>query len=200
MDGTEGKVMRLTSRATVLMRVDGNHVRIPNAKVYKATIVNYTRNPLRRIEFDVGVDTDLDLSRPRELAVRTLASLSGVLESPPPACLVQELGDSRVILRLYAWIDQRESDYLKLKSEAQRLVKEAFDDAGIVMPEPMYNIKLRPPRKPAGREEPKRAPQEAAQADTAVDTAPDRAVVKQMRDEKRDSDAEDLLSDAAPRE
>lgn len=200
IDGSEGKVMRLTSRATVLMSIDGNHIRIPNAKVYKATILNYTRNPLRRIAFDVAVDTDLDLARPRQLAVQTLSGLSGVLASPPPACLVETLGDSRIILRPYAWIDQRHSDYLKTKSEAQQRVKEAFDDAGIVMPEPIYNIKLRPPRR-AG-EQPGRKPpaEEKRRPDTAAETSPDRTIERQMQQQKRHEPGEDLLNEAAPRE
>jgi small-conductance mechanosensitive channel len=200
IDGTEGKVMRLTSRATVLMSIDGNHVRIPNAKVYKSTIVNYTRNPLRRIDFDVGVDTDVDLGRPRAVAVDAVAGLPGVLESPAAACLVETLGDSRVMLRVYVWIDQRESDYLKLKSEAQRLVKEAFDEAGIVMPEPIYNIKLRGPSKRVGTDDAKARPTEAAPPDTVTSTAPDRSIDRQMQSERRDTAAEDLLNKAAPRE
>ncbi|HET6564015.1 MAG TPA: mechanosensitive ion channel domain-containing protein, partial [Xanthomonadales bacterium] len=77
IEGIEGKVLRLTPRATILMSMDGNHQRIPNAKVYKATIINYTRNPLRRFEFDVGVDTGIELSAPRMLAVETVSQLDG---------------------------------------------------------------------------------------------------------------------------
>ena len=43
----EGRVIRLTSRATVLMTLDGNHLRIPNGEVFRAVILNYTRNPQR---------------------------------------------------------------------------------------------------------------------------------------------------------
>ena len=56
----EGIVVRLTSRATVLMTLDGNHLRIPNADVFKAVIVNYTRNPERRILFELGIDAEDD--------------------------------------------------------------------------------------------------------------------------------------------
>jgi small-conductance mechanosensitive channel len=62
IEGYEGLVLRLTSRATLLMSFDGNHIRIPNAMVYKSVIVNYTRNPRRRISFQVGVGTDVNLS------------------------------------------------------------------------------------------------------------------------------------------
>ncbi len=52
IDGQEGKVVRLTSRASVLMTLDGNHLRIPNTIVFKAVIMNYTRNPERRLELN----------------------------------------------------------------------------------------------------------------------------------------------------
>jgi len=56
----EGVVVRLTSRSTVLMTLDGNHLRIPNATVFKAVILNYTRNPQRRFDFVLGVDAEDD--------------------------------------------------------------------------------------------------------------------------------------------
>jgi len=200
VDGIEGKVLRLTPRATVLMSLEGNHIRIPNAKVYKATITNYTRNPMRRFDFEVGVDTGVDLALPRTLAVKTLGSLTGVLQTPPPLCLVQKLGDSSVILKVLGWIDQRETDYLKIRSEAQQRVKEAFDEAGIVMPEPIYTVNLRrqQPSGPGARIGPTVAV--ATEEEDLSDTKRDQAVERQMRDERRRSAEEDLLSKRAPAE
>ncbi|MGB2082181.1 MAG: mechanosensitive ion channel domain-containing protein, partial [Psychrobacter sp.] len=39
INGQEGIVVRLTSRATILMTLDGNQLRIPNAEVFKGTIL-----------------------------------------------------------------------------------------------------------------------------------------------------------------
>ena len=50
INGDEGKVIRLTSRATILLSWDGNHIRIPNATVFKSRIVNYSRNAERRLK------------------------------------------------------------------------------------------------------------------------------------------------------
>ena len=60
IEGNEGRVVRLTSRATVLMTLDGNHLRIPNSIVFKSVILNYTRNSQRRFVFEFGVDADDD--------------------------------------------------------------------------------------------------------------------------------------------
>ncbi len=207
IEGIEGKVLRLTPRATILMSLEGNHLRIPNAKVYKATIINYTRNPLRRFEFLVGVDSEIDLSLPRALAVKTVSELPGVLNTPPVLCLVQELGDSNIILKVLAWIDQRESDFQKTRSEAQQRVKEAFDDAGIIMPEPIYNVNLRRKRQipesktlPVVSEtvQPAAVAEIEIEVEAAADTTPDKSVEEQMRDERRSGSDEDLLSKTAP--
>lgn len=87
----EGHVVRLTPRATILLTLDGNHTRIPNAMVYKAVIINYTRNPKRRFTFDVGVDTEQNLVQAQTLAAQTLDRMAGVLDDPAPSCTVQTL-------------------------------------------------------------------------------------------------------------
>lgn len=199
IDDIEGKVLRLTPRATVLLSLEGNHLRIPNARVFKATITNFTRNPLRRFEFAVGVGTGLDLTRPRDLAVDTLSRMPGVLENPAPTCLVEALGDSSVILTVRGWMDQRENDFLKVRSEAQRLVKEAFDEAGIVMPVPIYNVnlqRLRPGEQPRGETE----PDAVAAPEEVGDTTRDRSVENQIRAEKKFTEEADLLDPEAPTE
>ena len=197
IDDAEGKVLRLTPRATVLLSLDGNHVRIPNATVFKATIVNYTLNPLRRFQFRVGVATDIDLREARELAVDALRRTPGILDTPEPLCHIEALGESSIVLAVQAWLDQRENDFHKLRSKAQRIIKEAFDEAGIVMPEPIYNVNLRRTRietRPSVDSGPSRA---ALQAD---DTAPDRTVDRQIRAERHAGDDPDLLNETAPRE
>ncbi|MFA5985646.1 MAG: mechanosensitive ion channel family protein [Methylococcaceae bacterium] len=142
IDGHEGSVARLTSRATILISPDNNHIRIPNSVVFKAVIINYSRNPERRFQFDIGVDAWQDLLIAQGLAIKTLMSVPGVLAEPEPLAIIEELGNSNVLLRIYGWVDQSAYNFMKVRSETIRLVKEAFDAANIVMPEPIYNIKI----------------------------------------------------------
>ena len=141
----EGAVARLTSRATILISLDGNHIRIPNATVYKSVVVNYTRNPDRRFEFTVGVDAEHDLGDAQRTALEAVHEVPGVRDAPGATVIVEDLGDSSVTLTVMAWIDQRTSDVRKVRSEAIRFVKQAFDAAGIVMPEPIYRINVGTP-------------------------------------------------------
>mgnify|MGYP001794632525 CR=1 FL=1 len=140
IEGDMGKVIRLTSRATILLSFDGNHIRIPNATVFKSRIVNYSRNDERRFVIDLGVAYDTDLSVAQDLALQTVTSLPFVISEPAPAVWIEELGDSAVIIKVAGWIQQHETSYLKARSEAWRLCMTAFDHAGIVMPETTLRV------------------------------------------------------------
>lgn len=144
IDTYEGRVIRLTSRATVLMTLDGNHLRIPNGQVFKAVILNFTRNPQRRFHFDLGVDADDDARAARQLGRDTMAGLDFVLADPPPEARIIEVGDSNVVIRFLGWVDQRETDWWKAQSEAIPAVKTALEDAGFGLPEPIYRLRFDP--------------------------------------------------------
>jgi small conductance mechanosensitive channel len=189
--GHEGDVVRLTPRATFLMTLDGNHVRIPNATVFNGVLVNYTRNPLRRFEFDIGVGTAESLVPAQRLAAQTLQAMEGVLSDPPARVDVHALGDYNVVLRAYGWMDQRSHDFLKVRSEAIRLVKEAFDAAGIDMPAPIVDLR-RGDRAASGRA--------AAGPRQPIDIRRRDEIAAQIAADRRAADEPDLLRDDAPRE
>ncbi len=142
LDGHEGKVISLNSRATILMTMDGNHLRLPNAMVFKGVLLNYTRNPMRRLQFTLGIGTEEDLSAVRQLGMETLRKIPAIATEPEPQATIQSIGDSSVLIVFSAWLDQRKVDFLKTRSEAIRQVKCAIEDAGMDMPEPIYRVQL----------------------------------------------------------
>lgn len=142
IDGHEGLVTAMNSRTTVLTTFEGNIVRIPNAVVFKTTLVNYSDDPRRRFEFTVGVGYDVDLSRAIEIGVETLLNTRGVMPDPRPFAIVTTLGDSSITLKLFAWVDQTRDDFGKVRSNAMEQVKNRFDHEDIDMPEPLYKIRI----------------------------------------------------------
>jgi small conductance mechanosensitive channel len=148
IDTHEGRVIRLTSRATILMTLEGNHLRIPNGMVFRAVILNYTRNPQRRFGFALGIDADDDPLAAQELGRQTLAALPFVLAEPTPAAFIEEVGDSNIVLRFFGWIDQREADWLRARSKAIAAVKSALEEGGFALPEPIYRLRFDPRGQP----------------------------------------------------
>lgn len=196
VDKFEGKVVRLTPRETILMSIQGNHIRIPNAMIFRSTLINFTRNPLRRFDFEYGVGTADDLVAAREVTVKTLTNMEGVLSDPAPETHVIAVGDSSVTLRSMAWVDQREAEFLRVRSEAIRLVKTELEEAGLTLPSPEYLIRMQPPLEPhATTKDRTRSPQAQLASSAAADVSVDRTVDAQIEVERRVSDEPDLLDE-----
>lgn len=205
IDGHEGRVIRLTSRATILMTLQGNHLRIPNAAVFKAVILNYTRNPERGLEFALGLDPGDDALGAIEIGIERLRALDFVLAEPAPLGVIRGFGASTIDLVFTAWIDQETAGFLKSRSAAIAAVKGALDEAGFALPDPRYRVQLEGavpggvPAEAAEGAEPAR-PSRAAAPETHPDVAPDTAIARRVAEERREGDAPDLLSEQAPTE
>jgi small-conductance mechanosensitive channel len=202
IDGNEGFVVSMTSRATVLMTPEGNHLRLPNALVFRSVTLNYTRNPSRRFQFDVGIGVNEDLVRAQGIAVEELLRLDGVLHKPPPRAYIAALGDSNVQLRVQGWVDQRRHEFLLVRSEAIRLVKLALEAAEMDMPEPIYRLQLTQRDAAVASAAPASAPapRPASVPASPVDTRAVHDVREQIDAEAPENTATDLLDPAAPRE
>ena len=190
LEGHEGKVVAVSSRATVLMTLDGNHLQLPNSLVFKSVLLNYTRNPKRRFEFEMQIDTGESINRARLTALAAIARTEGVLEDPGPSWLAVDHQPSGITLRFYAWIDQRASDFGKARSEAIRAVKAAFAAEGIRSPRTIYHI--------ARASESERAQStrtEPVHRDE-VDTSVNRDMDAQLQQAQREGDTDDMLQTA----
>jgi small conductance mechanosensitive channel len=208
IDQHEGKVMRLTSRSTVLMTLDGNHLRIPNSTVFKAVILNYTRNPERRFDFDLGVDVADDPVAAMQLGLDRMKALPFVLKDPEPEAYIQTVGDSNIVLRFMGWVDQRETNFGKARGLAIAATKEALEEGGFTLPEPIYKLRFdssvedalkstRPDGRPPS---PAEQPRPKADVDTseAADVAADNTIDEKVAAERASSKEADLLNEESP--
>jgi small conductance mechanosensitive channel len=133
--GVTGYVQAMTTRATSLMTLDGTLVQIPNATVYKNNIYNYSSNPNRRVDFQVGIGYDNAIPKVQAIALQVLNEHPAVLKDPEPWVLVDSLSSATVNLCIYFWLDGSQHSWLKVKSSVIRLVKRAFQMEGISMPD-----------------------------------------------------------------
>lgn len=140
ISGHIGVVQRVTSRGTVLMDLNGNHIQIPNATVYKSIIQNYTANPNRRDFFEVGIGYDSDIVEAQNIALAVLEKHPAVLSDPEAVVLADRLGAATVNLKVYYWYNGMTSNGLKIRSSLIRQIKLAFQNNGISMPDEAREI------------------------------------------------------------
>jgi len=138
--GQTGIVQNLNIRTTVLLTLDGNHVQIPNATVFKSTIKNYSSTPNRRAEFTVGIGYDSSTIKAQTLIAKVLREHPAVLDAPEPLVLVEELGAATVNLRIYYWFDSATYSPMKINSALLRLTKNALVEGGIELPDPAREV------------------------------------------------------------
>lgn len=145
INGDEGKVIRLTARATILLNWDGNHVRIPNSTVFKSRIVNFSRNRERRFLFEIGFEGAMDMEAARALVQETVQALPFTLEAPAASVWIDRIDDAGIILKVTGWIDQTVTSLVLAQSEALRQVKGTLEAAGLTIPDTTYRLRLETP-------------------------------------------------------
>ena len=195
IDAHEGRVVSLSTRNTVLMTLDGNELLLPNAMVFKAVILNYSHNPRRRLSFQLSIGTDQDLQAAQDLGVATLSAMKGVLNDPGPSAAVDAVSSASVAITYFAWVDQRETDFGKARSEAIRLVKLALEQAGMGVAATVYQVKMLPDD--AASPVPAAAPppvQPAEVASAQADVSPSTELDDQLTQERARKAGQDMLN------
>ena len=200
IDGIHGSVARLTSRATILISADGNHVRIPNSQVFKAVIVNFSRQPQRRIDFTVFIDENANMNRTFECIMSTLEEIDAVLENPAPTVTIEAMGETTIKVGIYFWIDQRAHDFQAVKTLAMIETKHSLRKAEVAMPS---SIQVMTVDERPGRTEPVSTPSAPTRQSIDEPAVPiDTRVLTQTREhtQQAGSEGENLLQTEAKSE
>ena len=212
IDGFEGQVVRLTPREVVLMTQAGDHVRIPNGKVFNSVIYNHTRNPRRRFEFDIKVNAEHDVLKAQRIAKETISAITGVMTEPSVSSQITNFDGSHMLLNLSAWVDQRNVSHQKVRSEAIRLVHLALDEVDLTHDHSHLHhnhlhtetletedgrfrtLESQVPPKQAEPNVHLHSPEEKIVQDVSVDTAIDKQIIEELNK----SDEENLLETIRP--
>jgi small conductance mechanosensitive channel len=138
--GVAGTVDHIQIFHTVLMTPDNKTVVVPNGKLSNDSIVNYSRQPTRRVDLNIGIDYADDVRKARSILLELATGDARVLPDPEPVVWLASLGDSSVNLSLRMWT--RTEDYWPTFFDLQELAKERFDAAGITIPFPQRTVHL----------------------------------------------------------
>jgi len=187
----EGRVVRITPRATVLMTPDGEEVRLPNSMSFHEPLVNYSHHRVRRLRFTLALAPRADFQIAQEAGCATLRAIHGVVQEPPPFMRIRALERDLIEVEFFAWVAQHEINFRTVESMAKRLVFESLTDHGVPLPEKTL-IVHRPPAPKRG------GVARAADGSTAAEDQ-DRAFVDEQLAQARAVRGErDLLEDSKP--
>ena len=137
--GQAGTVTEINMTYTKLTTPDGKLISIPNSAVIAAQIVNYSSEPVRRV--DVAVSASYDCAVQDVLgALCAAGAVDKALTTPAPFAAVTAYGDSAIQYNLRVWANN--ADYWDVYFAVTQNVKKIFDERGIVMTYPHLNVHL----------------------------------------------------------
>jgi len=140
--GVQGVVKHIGIRSSIITTQDGADAIIPNATLISEKLMNWTlTNDWRRVDVRVGVAYGSDLEKAMHLLYSVATADPDVRQTPPPAVLFQGFGDSAQNLELRFWL--RVGAQIDVKSRVSIAVAQAFQEAGIEIPVPQRDIRVR---------------------------------------------------------
>jgi small conductance mechanosensitive channel len=114
---------------------------IPNAELFTNSATVNTAFDNRRLEYEVGIGYGDDINQAKQLILKAIASMDGVLKSPAPNALVMELAESTVNIRARWWINPpRRADALDMRDQVLTAIKNKLTANGIDLPFPTQQI------------------------------------------------------------
>ena len=134
VQGYEGAVERIETRATLLRTYDGRRVLIPNSDVYTSAVLVNTAFAVRRSQVDFGIGVSDDIGTARQVMLDAMRGVAGVERDPAPDVHVDAVGDFAVILRPRWWTHAERADVVAVRTDVVTAIKEALDANGIDMP------------------------------------------------------------------
>ncbi len=139
--GHKGTVKELRIFNTVLHTLDNKVVFIPNGPLSTGSIVNYSREPQRRIDSVFSISYGSDIKKAKDIITGVIESNPKILKDPLPVIGVKELASSSVVLESRVWVNT--ADLVELGFYMNEAVKNAFDSNGITMPFPQMDVNLK---------------------------------------------------------
>lgn len=155
VNGMTGTVEDMNLRQIVLCDRQNNRIVIPNAVVNGNALVNSHRTDPRvctPIEIGIGYDSDIDKALAIMIAEVERHPLHvdprppSAIEAGEPAVIarVTALGDSAVMLKVWAWAGDVDNDFV-MHCDLLKSIKQRFDAEGIEIPFPQRTIGYRQP-------------------------------------------------------
>jgi len=138
-----GVVTLIRSRYTVLRKLDGIEVIIPNETLISENIINHTLTDRKsRISIDVQISYKSSVDKAFEILLNSAKNEPRVLNDPAPSVFLMKFADSGIDLMLSFYIVDPEEGSWGLKSDIYREIWNEFQKHDIEIPYPYRTVEI----------------------------------------------------------
>ncbi|MBO9662876.1 mechanosensitive ion channel domain-containing protein [Dokdonella sp.] len=127
--GQEGTIESVHLFQTVLRAADNRMITLPNGSITAQPIVNVSRCPTRRVDLNLWVAPDTEVTRALDTLRGAIGGDRRILEQPAPVVLAGDLGERGLLLLVQIWA--RATDLGSVKSDLIGRIQLALEDSGV---------------------------------------------------------------------
>jgi small-conductance mechanosensitive channel len=140
--GEEGRVRRISVRATEIETFDRASVIVPNSEFITGVVKNWTHaNMTGRVTVKVGAAYDADPDRVREILLACAQEHPHVIKAPEPYVLFVNFGDSALEFELRCYLTNV-FNAVYVKSDLHFAILRRMREAGIAIPYPQREVRI----------------------------------------------------------
>jgi small conductance mechanosensitive channel len=138
--GYSGTVKEIQIFNTIIVTGDNRTVIIPNGELSNGSMINYSTEPRRRVDWIFGIGYGDDSDKAREVLMQLIKEDQRILADPEPFIAIKELGDSSVNFVVRVWVQS--SDYWAVFFNMNEKVYKTFPKENLNIPFPQMDVHL----------------------------------------------------------
>lgn len=138
--GYSGSVKSIQIFVTTLTTPDNKVIILPNGPLSNGSLINYSAQEFRRLDWTFGIGYDADLDTAKAIVRELLESDERVLQDKPILVELGAMADSSVNLTTRAWV--KAEDYWSVHYSMNENVYKSFNAKGISIPYPQMDVHL----------------------------------------------------------
>lgn len=136
--GYSGTVKEIQIFITILTTPDNKTVMIPNGPLATGSLINYSAQATRRVDWTFGIAYGDDLDKAYEVLKKFIAEDERILKEPEPFMALHTLADSSVNIVVRVWVNA--SDYWGVYFDMNERVYRNFEKEGLSIPFPQMDV------------------------------------------------------------
>ena len=139
--GHIGSVKEIQIFNTILKTPDNKTIIIPNGGLSNSSMVNYSSEEKRRVDWTFGIAYGQEITKAKEVMMNLMKEDKRILSAPSePFVAVSELGDSSVNFTVRAWVNS--SDYWNVFFSMNEKIYKTFEKEHLEIPYPTMNVNV----------------------------------------------------------
>jgi len=138
--GYIGSVSQIQIFNTIMKTPDNKTIIIPNGGLSTSSMINYSTEATRRVDWTIGVGYGDDVDKVRAVIKRLCDEDSRIFKDPEVFIAVSALADSSVNFAVRAWVNA--ADYWGVYFELNEKIYKTFASEGLNIPYPQMDVHI----------------------------------------------------------